>query len=87
MKKTFQTSIFQRFLNDSQIEEMVETYNASRFHAGREGRVVCELDHEIYKKYKKGVYIQILAHEYNRSVWWIWRSIQLAIKDLKNKSR
>lgn len=87
MKKTFQTYIFQRFLDESQINHMLETYNASRIKSGREKRVVCELDREIYKKYKKGALISLLAQEYQRSYWWIWKSITLAAKEFNSSNK
>lgn len=81
MKKAFQTYIFQRFLTEKQLADMLEDYNGSRIHSGREKRVVCDLDREIYKKYKKGAFIPELAREYERSYYWIWKSITLAAQE------
>lgn len=68
---------------EDKMEELLETYNGARIKSGREKRVVCQQDREIYDKYRSGVLLQHLAEEYGRSYWYIWKSIRLAAEEVQ----
>lgn len=84
MKKAFQTHIIMRYMDADAVNGFLETYNNARYSTGSEKRVVCQRDRDIYKKYLDGAFIQDLAEEYQRSYWWINRSIQLAKQELED---
>ena len=78
MKKTFQTHIIQRFMDDSHMDEFLNVYNSKRLTSGREKREVNDLDRQIYKDYKEGMILAHLVKKYDRSYSAIHKSLELA---------
>lgn len=81
MKKALQTYILKRYVSDDRIGEMIDEYNSNRKGTGSEKRVVCQLDRIIYTEQKRGMTVQQLAAKYQRSFWWIYKSIALADRE------